>query len=91
MKYDNRIKIRFWVWHGMQTPFEDDLNAALKWRMWDDIEYLLKEWLGKLRFIIQFPWVIFLIVVLFPLVVCGILKNNTRILWRYFKHAFYFR
>lgn len=57
--------------------------------MWDDIEHLLEEYIGKLRYLIQLPWVIFLVVVLFPLLVCGILRNNLRILWRYFKHAVY--
>lgn len=89
MKYDNRIKIRFWTWGGMNYPFRDDLSAVMYWRIWSDIEYILEEWLGKSRFIIQLPWVIFLVIVLFPLPACGILKNNARILWRYFKRIVY--
>lgn len=80
------VKFRFRKWNGMRVPFHDAIDRFLRadwWGSWEDL-------INGAKSLFQLPLVFFVVLfVLVPLVTFAIAKNNSRILWRYFKHVTY--
>ena len=89
LNYSQVVKLRFKPWEGMDYPFHKFIEVFILWYGWGMIDRFLKEWFGHSRYLIEFPFTLLFLVFGIPCLICGIVINNSRILWRYFKHVAY--
>lgn len=88
--YSKAVKIRFKPFYNGKYPFKKFVTGIALWNGWDTLDFFLERWIGRLRYFITYPFILSVFgLFAIPCSTYAIIRNNIRILWRYFKHAIY--